>query len=130
MDRIGGRHSQHFANNLMRVYRCRCGGWHITVGPRDAEVCPSMSDGRPRYRRPRCHRQIAWSSAVADVRPSPSPRPSRCRRRTPCRHFAGAAPARRPRTGRSWGAEADALCGAGYGERSGERTNHRKSTSG
>ena len=33
MDRIGNRNGQHFANNLVRVYRCRCGGWHITSRP-------------------------------------------------------------------------------------------------
>lgn len=33
MGRIGDRNGQHFANNLERVYRCRCGGWHITSRP-------------------------------------------------------------------------------------------------
>ncbi|CPZ76761.1 Uncharacterised protein [Mycobacteroides abscessus] len=33
MDRIGDRNGQHFANNLVRVYRCPCGGWHITSRP-------------------------------------------------------------------------------------------------
>ncbi|SIH24705.1 Uncharacterised protein [Mycobacteroides abscessus subsp. abscessus] len=35
MDRIENRHGQHFSKNLERVYRCRCGGWHIrTTRPR------------------------------------------------------------------------------------------------
>lgn len=32
-DRIGDRNGQHFANDPARVYRCRCGGWHITSQP-------------------------------------------------------------------------------------------------